>query len=185
MSAIRLLAARLPWLVQIAAAIPLLIARACGPCDAVALDSRIKVVVANGPVSQPTSYHELTSLIAPRPLLVGQAVGERRPEEEEIHASVSQVYRALGYGERVLYVWYAGDHDYPPEMRKAAVDWFRRWFNADEGRRPNWRHAARVACGDKDERRGGRPPSVAEHFSEVGYVRGFFSEVGSQVGFHD
>ncbi len=102
-----------------------------GTIHAAALEPRIKVAVANGPVSQPATYHELSSLIAPRPLLVGQAVGERRPEEEEIYAAVSQVYRALGHGDRVLYLWYAGDHDYPPEMRKAAVEWFRRWFDAE------------------------------------------------------
>jgi len=102
-----------------------------GTIHAAALDPRIKVVVANGPVSHPWTYHQLTSLIAPRPLLVGQAVGERRPEEEEIHAAVGQVYRALQHRDRVEYLWYAGDHDYPPEMRKVAVAWFHRWFRTD------------------------------------------------------
>lgn len=100
----------------------------CGTINAAALEPRIKVAVANGPVSQPFTYHELTSLIAPRPLLVGQAVGEHRPEEEEIYASVSQVYQTLGCKDQVLYYWCPGDHDYPPQMRQAAVDWFRRWF---------------------------------------------------------
>ncbi|MBM3234704.1 hypothetical protein FJZ31_00215 [Candidatus Poribacteria bacterium] len=76
----------------------------------------------------PVTFYEFTALIAPRPLLVGQAVGERRPMEEENYAAVKQVYQALGYGDRVLYHWYAGDHDYPPEARQAAVDWFRRWL---------------------------------------------------------
>jgi dienelactone hydrolase len=127
-----------------------------------ALEPRIKVAVANGPVSEfrdhglhwavpkgggssqslpamrpyvldhtlpiPVTFYEFTALIAPRPLLVGQAVGERRPKEEENHAAVSQVYRALGKGDRVRYHWYAGDHDFPPVARKAAVEWFRRWF---------------------------------------------------------
>ena len=26
------------------------------------------------------------------------------------------------------YVWYPGDHDFPPAARQAAVDWFRRWL---------------------------------------------------------
>jgi dienelactone hydrolase len=127
-----------------------------------ALDPRIKVAVANGPVSDflhhglhwavpkggrnsqsmpalrpyvldqtlpiPVKFYEFTALIAPRPLLIGQAVGERRPMEEENYAAVSQVYRCLGYRDRVRYHWYAGDHDFPPAPRKAAVDWFRRWF---------------------------------------------------------
>jgi hypothetical protein len=130
---------------------------------AAALEPRIKVAVANGPVSDflhhgmhwavpkgggasqslpamrpyvldhtlpiPVTFYEFTSLIAPRPLLVGQAVGERRPMEEENHAAVRQVYSALGHPDRVRYVWYAGDHDYPPPMRQAAVDWFKQWFN--------------------------------------------------------
>jgi dienelactone hydrolase len=127
-----------------------------------ALEPRIKVAVANGPVSDfrhhgmhwavpkgagnsqslpamrayvldptldiPIAFYEFTSLIAPRPLLVGQAVGERRPMEEENYAAVKHVYDALGYPERVRYLWYAGDHDFPPEARRAAVQWFKQWF---------------------------------------------------------
>jgi dienelactone hydrolase len=76
----------------------------------------------------PVTFYEWTALIAPRPLAVGQAVGERRPMEEENYAAVSEVYRALGAGERVKYVWYPGDHDFPPAARRAAVDWFRKWL---------------------------------------------------------
>jgi Abhydrolase family/Concanavalin A-like lectin/glucanases superfamily len=124
-----------------------------------AIEPRIKVAVANGPVSDfihhgmhwgvargsqslpamkpyvldhtlkpPLTFYEVTALIAPRPLLVGEAVGERRPMEEENAAAVSQVYRTLGYGDRVRYHWYAGDHDFPPEAQQAAVEWFRKWF---------------------------------------------------------
>lgn len=76
----------------------------------------------------PVTFYEFTSLIALRPLLVGQAVGERRPMEEENHAAVRQVYDALGAPEKVRYVWTAGDHDVPPPMRQAAVEWFKRWL---------------------------------------------------------
>ena len=127
-----------------------------------AMEPRIKVAVANGPVSDflhhglhwavpkgggnsqsmpalrpyvldhtlplPVTFYEFTALIAPRPFLCGQAVGERRPMEEENYAAVKQVYDALGVPERVRYHWYAGDHDYPPEAQQAAVAWFRRWF---------------------------------------------------------
>jgi dienelactone hydrolase len=79
----------------------------------------------------PVTFYEVTSLIAPRPLLVGQAVGERRPMEEENHAAVKQVYEALGAADKVKYVWYPGDHDVPPAMREAAVGWFRRWLGTD------------------------------------------------------
>jgi dienelactone hydrolase len=129
-----------------------------------ALEPRIKVAVANGPVSDfrhhglhwavpkgggnsqslpamrpyvldptlaiPITFYQFTALIAPRPLLVGQAVGERRPMEEENYAAVKQVYDALGYPDRVRYHWYAGDHDFPPEARQAAVSWFKRWFGS-------------------------------------------------------
>ncbi|HKB02609.1 MAG TPA: hypothetical protein VKD90_10340 [Gemmataceae bacterium] len=77
----------------------------------------------------PVTFCEWTALIAPRPLAVGQAVGERRPMEEENHAAVAEVYRALGAGDRVKYVWYPGDHDFPPAARRAAVDWMRRWLD--------------------------------------------------------
>jgi hypothetical protein len=130
-----------------------------------ALEPRIKVAVANGPVSEfihhgmhwavpkgagnsqslpnmrpyvldptrraPITFFEFTSLIAPRPLWVGQAVGERRPMEEENCAAVSEVYRVLGAANRVEYIWYAGDHDFPPEARAAAVAWFKHWFEAN------------------------------------------------------
>jgi hypothetical protein len=130
-----------------------------------ALEPRIAVAVANGPVSDflhhglhwavpkgggasqslpamrpfvldqtlapPITFYEVTSLIAPRPLLVGQAAGERRPMEEENYAAVSQVYRALQAHDRVRFHWYAGDHDFPPEARAAAIAWFRLWFEDD------------------------------------------------------
>jgi hypothetical protein len=75
------------------------------------------------------TFYEFTSLIAPRALWVGEAVGERRPMEEENHAAVRQVYEMLGHPERVRYNWYAGDHDFPPDVRAAAMEWFRRWFS--------------------------------------------------------
>ncbi|MBI2948167.1 MAG: acetylxylan esterase [Verrucomicrobia bacterium] len=134
-----------------------------------ALEPRIKVAVANGPVSDflhhgmhwgvpkgggnsqsmpalrpfvrdhtlplPVTFYEFTALIAPRPLLVGEAAGERRPMEEENYAAVREVYRALGHANRVRYHWYAGDHDYPPEARQAAVEWFKRWFADDTSAR--------------------------------------------------
>ena len=77
----------------------------------------------------PATFYEFTALIAPRPLWVGQAVGERRPTEEENYAAVAQVYRTLGCDERVSYVWYPGDHDFPPAARQAAAEWFRRWLD--------------------------------------------------------
>jgi dienelactone hydrolase len=76
----------------------------------------------------PVTFYEWTALIAPRPLAVGQAVGERRPMEEENHAAVRLVYQALGASDRVKYVWYPGDHDFPPAARDAAVQWFERWL---------------------------------------------------------
>ena len=79
-------------------------------------------------ISPPITFYEWTSLIAPRPLLVGQAAGEARPMEEENAAAVSEVYRALGVADRVRYHWYAGDHDFPPEARAAAVAWFKKWL---------------------------------------------------------
>jgi hypothetical protein len=79
-------------------------------------------------LTPPLTFYEVTSLIAPRALAVGQAVGERRPMEEENCAAVSEVYRALGAPERVQYVWYPGDHDFPPQIRKEAVEWFQRWL---------------------------------------------------------
>jgi dienelactone hydrolase len=76
----------------------------------------------------PVTFYEWTALIAPRPLWVQQAVGERRPMEEENYAAVAAVYRALGVADRVKYMWQAGDHDFPPEARRAAVEWFKGWF---------------------------------------------------------
>lgn len=79
-------------------------------------------------IPAPITFYEFTSLIAPRPLLVGQAAGEARPMEDENAAAVNEVYRALGAADKVRYVWYAGDHDLPPEMRRAAVEWFQKWL---------------------------------------------------------
>lgn len=76
----------------------------------------------------PITFYQFTSLIAPRPLLVGQAAGEHRPMEEENAAAVTAAYGALNAADRVRYHWYAGDHDFPPEARAAAVDWLRKWL---------------------------------------------------------
>ena len=78
----------------------------------------------------PITFYEFTSLIAPRPLAVCQAVGERRPMEEENCAAVTEVYQALGTADRVNYSWIAGDHDFPPVARQWAVEWFRKWLEA-------------------------------------------------------
>ncbi len=130
---------------------------------AAALEPRIKVVAANGPVSDflhhgmhwavpkgggasqslpnlrpfvldhtrplPVTFYEFTSLVAPRPLWVGQAAGEHRPMDEENYAAVREVYAALDASDRVKYYWYAGDHDFPPATRRSMVAWFRRWFD--------------------------------------------------------
>jgi hypothetical protein len=74
----------------------------------------------------PLAFYEVMALAAPRALAVGQAVGERRPLEEENHAAVRRVYEALGAADRVRFVWYAGDHDFPPSARREAVAWLRR-----------------------------------------------------------
>jgi hypothetical protein len=78
----------------------------------------------------PVTFYEFTSLIAPRPLTVVQAVGERRPMEEENCAAVQRVYRALNAEHRVRYQWIAGDHDFPPCARTAAVNWFYKWLGS-------------------------------------------------------
>jgi dienelactone hydrolase len=74
------------------------------------------------------TFYQWTALIAPRPLWVQQAVGERRPMEEENYAAVREVYSALGVPDRVRYMWQAGDHDLPPEARAAAIGWFNQWL---------------------------------------------------------
>jgi dienelactone hydrolase len=89
---------------------------------------RMRPFVLDHTLPIPVTFYEWTALIAPRPLAVGQAVGERRPMEEVNHAAVREVYQALGAADRVKYVWYPGDHDYPPAARKAAVEWFRKWL---------------------------------------------------------
>lgn len=53
--------------------------------------------------------------------------------EEENYAAVRQVYRALDHAGRVRYHWYAGDHDFPPEARQAAVEWFKKWLGEKAG----------------------------------------------------
>jgi Abhydrolase family/Concanavalin A-like lectin/glucanases superfamily len=78
----------------------------------------------------PVSFAQVTALIAPRPLWVNQAAGEWRPNEEENAAVVMGLYQSLGEPERVRYMWCAGDHDFPPAVRTAAVEWFRKWLSA-------------------------------------------------------
>ena len=88
----------------------------------------LRPYVLNHTLPLPVTFYEFTSLIAPRPLAICQAVGERRPMEEENCAAVEAAYRALGAGDRVKYWWVAGDHDFPPVARRKAVEWFRKWL---------------------------------------------------------
>ena len=74
----------------------------------------------------PLEFYQIEALIAPRPLVVSQAAGERRPMDEESYAAVAQVYHALAARDRLSFLWYAGDHDFPPAARKAATEWFKR-----------------------------------------------------------
>jgi dienelactone hydrolase len=76
----------------------------------------------------PVTFAEITALVAPRPLWIGQAVGENRPLEEQNHAEVARVFESAGARDRVRYVWYSGDHDFPPVARSAAVEWLKRWL---------------------------------------------------------
>jgi hypothetical protein len=76
----------------------------------------------------PATFAECTALVAPRPLTVSQAVGERRPLEEENHAAVAEVFRIQGATDRLRYLWFSGDHDFPPVARAAAVEWLQKWF---------------------------------------------------------
>lgn len=90
----------------------------------------LRPYVLDHSLPMPVEFYEWTALIAPRPLWVNQAVGERRPHEEENYAAVGQVYEALGRSECVHYAWCAGDHDFPPAARAAAVEWFKHWLQS-------------------------------------------------------
>lgn len=92
----------------------------------------LRPYVLDPTLPMPAEFYEWTALIAPRPLWVNQAVGERRPHEEENYAAVRQVYEVLGAGQRVRYMWCSGDHDFPPAARRAAIEWFGRWLGAPD-----------------------------------------------------
>ena len=47
------------------------------------------------------------------------------PEKGRTWQFALDLSRAHG---KVRYVWYPGDHDYPPHVRKEAVEWFKRWL---------------------------------------------------------
>jgi hypothetical protein len=89
--------------------------------------------IENPQLEIPVTFYEFTALIAPRPLIVFQAVGERRPNEEENAWAVSQVYAAAGAWDKVRYLWHAGDHDYPPAARRLAVEWFKEHLMRTKG----------------------------------------------------
>jgi hypothetical protein len=86
---------------------------------------------------------EFTALIAPRLPPVARAVGDRRQWREEYGAVVTQVDDALGTGDRVRYVWYPGDHHFPPNAQMPAVDWFKGWLNPPSHRCPATAQIAR------------------------------------------
>jgi len=71
----------------------------------------------------PVTFAEFTSLITPT--VNGQPGRGRTPADGgRESATVAECYRVLGVAERVQYLWYAGDHDFPPVARRAAVEFF-------------------------------------------------------------
>lgn len=89
-------------------------------------------------------YHEILSLIAPRPLfeVTGTQdpvnykdeeqpppnVDERMRAKREAHACARTIYELYGSRDRLERFESDGAHVFPPEARKAAYAWLKRWL---------------------------------------------------------
>ena len=90
-------------------------------------------------------YHEILSLIAPRPLfeVTGTedpvnfknseeqplpSVEARMKEKREAHSRARAIYELYGSGDRLERFEFDGGHVFPLEARKAAYAWLKRWL---------------------------------------------------------
>ncbi len=86
-------------------------------------------------------HDDYLTLMAPKPVLVGSAAYDFFPVEGALEAveRAKAVYCLYGAEERVDIVIAAHGHAYSPQLREAAVNWFRQHL---QGAEPNFRPAA-------------------------------------------
>jgi cephalosporin-C deacetylase-like acetyl esterase len=81
-------------------------------------------------------HAEICLAFAPQPLLIGAAKRDFFPIQgtEETFAEVRRCYTLLGMENRVALAVDDVEHGYSPGLRRAAYNWFNRWFEkVDEG----------------------------------------------------
>ncbi|MCD6220487.1 acetylxylan esterase [Candidatus Calescamantes bacterium] len=87
---------------------------------------KLRPYLLNEKLPMPFEFYHFQALIAPRALLNFQSVAEYRPTKEINYAAVKYIYKLLGCEEKVKFLVHSGGHDYPPEARHTACDWFKR-----------------------------------------------------------
>jgi len=69
-------------------------------------------------------------MVAPRPLLI-QCTEDEAARDDSVgkFAAASEVYRALGVGDRIALFTFPGDHNYPPVAKRHSFAWLDRWLD--------------------------------------------------------
>jgi len=79
-------------------------------------------------------HPEFVGMIAPRPVLIGAAVRDFFPIEgtRQTFKELQELYRKLGFPERVMMVEFDHRHMYSQPLREATTAWFERWLKGTE-----------------------------------------------------
>jgi dienelactone hydrolase len=86
----------------------------------------------------PFEFNEIIALTVPRPIFIYAAQRDHLfPHWQSVGAcllDVSKLYIWLGAEERFVSFMGVGDHDFPPEIRKASYDFLDKWLKAGGAR---------------------------------------------------
>jgi dienelactone hydrolase len=92
---------------------------------------RIATAYELKPEKVPFDFPEVVAAFAPRAFLAVAPLHDDNFEVSGVKdclAAARPVYELLGAGERLAAIYPDCGHDFPPEGRKAAYDWFDRWL---------------------------------------------------------
>ena len=92
---------------------------------------RIGTAYGYDPAKMPFDFPEVVAAFAPRAFLINAPVGDDNFEVAGVKdcvAAAAPVYELLGVKEKLAALHPDCKHDFPPEVRKVAYEWFDRWL---------------------------------------------------------
>ncbi|MGI8904960.1 MAG: alpha/beta hydrolase [Candidatus Sumerlaeaceae bacterium] len=97
---------------------------------------RLRPFVAPGSkLKSPFDFHEVLSLIAPRPLFQSVGLQDKifgtADSAAQVHLQLQKLYGLLGAGDKLETYFFDGPHDFPPDAKERAYAFLDRWLKPD------------------------------------------------------